>query len=96
MKRNNSSTVPASSLAALLSDAPLQGFGNPCGIQRIIDGLPEEYKTALTEQMSTRSRDGGPTDFDIYKRMTLAGFKTSPSAINRHRSNQCICLKGNN
>lgn len=96
MKRTNSSTVQTITLAALLSDTPTQGFGNPCGIQRIIDGLPEEYKTALTEQMSNRSRDGGPTDFDLYKRMTLAGFKTSMTAINRHRSNQCICLKGNN
>lgn len=97
MSTKNSSTPTAIALSVLLSDTtPTQSAGKPCGIQRIIDGLPEEYSTALTQQMSTRSRDGGPTDFDIYKRMTLAGFKVSPAAVNRHRNNTCSCLKGSN
>lgn len=88
---------PANPLAVLLSDeTPVGVFGKPCVIQRIIDGLPEEYKVALNQQMTTLFRDGGPSDFDIYKRMTLAGFKVSPATVNRHRGNKCSCLKGIN
>lgn len=96
MKKENSKATE-NPLAVLLSDkAPKAAFGKPCAVQRIIDGLPKEYAAALDAQMSTSFRDGGPTTFDIYKRMTLAGFQTSPTAIDRHRGNRCVCLKGNN
>jgi hypothetical protein len=66
-----------------------------CVIGLALQSLPKQHRTALTEQLDTNWRLGGPTDYEISETMLDAGLRSSPTSVNRHRGSKCVCPKGN-
>lgn len=67
-----------------------------CLVGKMLEELPEPYKSAVTKQLTTSWKDGGESDYDMSSKFSAAGFKISPSTVNRHRTTKCNCGKGGN
>lgn len=64
---------------------------NACTLQRIINGLGEPHKSALTNQVNKLYADGGLSDTQLAVAMRQAGIQISHTSINHHRRNVCVC-----
>lgn len=78
-------------LDALLEPIPDRNQKQPCKVGRIVAGLEEPYKSALTTLLATSYADGGLADEAIQKRMDAAGLQVGATVINRHRKLTCTC-----
>jgi hypothetical protein len=65
-----------------------------CVIGIASNALPEKQNKILDDQMFNSWKTGGSTDYDIADVLQRAGFKASPTAVNRHRNSKCVCTKG--
>lgn len=78
------------SLEALLaSPAPLTK--TPCKVGRILAGLEEPYKSALTNHLNTQFEQGGYTDEGLATVMATAGFQVGATTVRTHRKGACAC-----
>lgn len=64
-----------------------------CVIGSAVQEVPEEYQNILNQQLFTSWRNGGSTDYDIADVLKRAGFRASPTSVNRHRNKKCVCPK---
>lgn len=82
-----------SQLDALLVPIP-DGGPRRCKLGKIIDGLEEPYRAALTGLVDTACVDGGLSDEGVRARMRAAGLAIGSSVIRRHRLRECTCQSG--
>lgn len=77
-------------LDALLE--PAENQIQPCKLGRVIQSLPEPYKSALINLLDITYANGGESDASIRTRLFKAGHPVSQPVIYRHRNNQCSCV----
>lgn len=80
-------------LAALFELDESQRVAKRCVIGIAVDALPDKYRKILNSQLFSSWRAGGSTDYDIADVLNRAGFKASPTSVNRHRNHKCVCPK---
>lgn len=81
-------------LSSLLNtDKPAQisALGPPCKITKVIQALPEPYKTAARDLANKTFLEGGLSEDQAAAKFFEAGIKIGHSSIGRHRKGWCTC-----
>lgn len=69
--------------------------GLPCGVAKLMETMPKEDRTALTEVMFGLLQTGKRiSNSKIYETLTEEGYNIAPSSIAQHRRRQCRCFVG--
>lgn len=79
------------SLEILLSPPSPVKPTQPCKVGRILAGLDEPYKSALTNHLTRTHADGGYTDEFLSSLMGQAGFQIGATTVRTHRKGMCAC-----
>ena len=80
-------------LSALFEIDESQRVAKRCVIGIAVDALPDKYRKILEQQLFNTWKSGGSTDYDIADVLTRAGYRASPTSVNRHRNYKCVCPK---